>query len=554
MQNTQNQPIWNPSRVASLSFILTPTFGSYLQASNWRTLGQPERAAASKVWFYISLIVLVAMAVVTVLFVGKTAAGNDDIRGIINGGALLYWFIWYVASGRKQISFVKENFGKTYAKKSMAMPVLAAFACVIAYAAVVFGLLATTLSAADVNGSSIDQASSGGSSFNLASLLGGAHGLDCAAPNVKAYIVDAYGKQLVESGIPDLVWAVQDNRIKVHVDTIHEMARNNDAKNVDCAANFVIDFPKQDIERAVQGLQHVAVEHASDTLTDPTFIAPITYQLAAPSDASEQKQGPIITLTTQEDAAVDNRLKTYMADYRVLAFATPDITPTSANSTPWSKAFKDATVQGCSKSGGVERCTCQMNAVEKVVGERQMARIGYALQGAGPLSGDLLPNFKKLAAALDQQCPLTQSLASVLGDQSAADVAASAVQASAAVPGSEVAQPTTAQPQQQAQTTQPNTTTSTKAEPLPPAQSSVVASFDCGKASSRIEKLVCSSPATADADRRLALAYRAAAANASDAAALKQQQREWLKERNACDDTACLIKTTEARIQVLSAM
>lgn len=28
MQNTQNQPIWNPSRVASLSFILTPAFGS----------------------------------------------------------------------------------------------------------------------------------------------------------------------------------------------------------------------------------------------------------------------------------------------------------------------------------------------------------------------------------------------------------------------------------------------------------------------------------------------------------------------------------------------
>jgi uncharacterized protein YecT (DUF1311 family) len=170
--------------------------------------------------------------------------------------------------------------------------------------------------------------------------------------------------------------------------------------------------------------------------------------------------------------------------------------------------------------------------MEKFVGEQQMARIGYTLQNAGPLSGNRFPNFKKLADALGQQCPLTQNLAAVLGDQAAAaDVPASSVQ-DGTVPASDAAQPEAAQP----------------------AQAAIVASFDCGKASSKIEKLVCSSPATADADRRLALAYRAAAAKSSDPAELKQQQRDWLKERNACDDAACLIKTTEARIHVLSTM
>jgi uncharacterized protein YecT (DUF1311 family) len=84
--------------------------------------------------------------------------------------------------------------------------------------------------------------------------------------------------------------------------------------------------------------------------------------------------------------------------------------------------------------------------------------------------------------------------------------------------------------------------------------SGIHASFDCDKASSKIEKLICSTPAAADSDARLASAYRLAAAKSSDPAALKQQQRDWLRERNVCDDAACLVKANEARIQALSAM
>ncbi|CAJ6458780.1 lipoprotein [Burkholderia pseudomallei] len=83
----------------------------------------------------------------------------------------------------------------------------------------------------------------------------------------------------------------------------------------------------------------------------------------------------------------------------------------------------------------------------------------------------------------------------------------------------------------------------------------IVASFDCGKASSRIEKLICSTPETADADRRLAAAYSAARAKSNDPNALKADERTWLSnERNACSDVACLAKVMEARIQKLAAM
>lgn len=93
------------------------------------------------------------------------------------------------------------------------------------------------------------------------------------------------------------------------------------------------------------------------------------------------------------------------------------------------------------------------------------------------------------------------------------------------------------------------------AVPAPVESARIEASFDCGKAASSIEKLICSSPGTAAADKRLAAAYSAARAKASDANALKADQNGWMKaERNACSDAGCLLRVTEERIQKLSAM
>lgn len=86
------------------------------------------------------------------------------------------------------------------------------------------------------------------------------------------------------------------------------------------------------------------------------------------------------------------------------------------------------------------------------------------------------------------------------------------------------------------------------------ASPDIVASFDCAKASSKIEKLICSDAVTANADSELAGNYREAVARSNDKIALRKEQREWLsRERNACADTACLIRATEARMQVLQA-
>lgn len=84
---------------------------------------------------------------------------------------------------------------------------------------------------------------------------------------------------------------------------------------------------------------------------------------------------------------------------------------------------------------------------------------------------------------------------------------------------------------------------------------SVHASFDCAKASSAIELLICSTPENGDADRRLAAAYSAARAKSNDPNALKADERNWLvNERNACSDAACLLRVTNDRIARLSSM
>jgi uncharacterized protein YecT (DUF1311 family) len=75
------------------------------------------------------------------------------------------------------------------------------------------------------------------------------------------------------------------------------------------------------------------------------------------------------------------------------------------------------------------------------------------------------------------------------------------------------------------------------------------ASFDCRKAATKVEKLVCADQALSKLDQQLADEYRAAIARGGATAALKSAQLAWLKKsRGACTDGACLRAAYEARI------
>jgi uncharacterized protein len=85
----------------------------------------------------------------------------------------------------------------------------------------------------------------------------------------------------------------------------------------------------------------------------------------------------------------------------------------------------------------------------------------------------------------------------------------------------------------------------------PPARA---ASFDCAKAKTPVEKMICSDAALSELDGRLASAYRRALGLASNPEPLKVEQRSWLtNERSKCADVACLKRSCQQRLTALEA-
>jgi uncharacterized protein len=66
------------------------------------------------------------------------------------------------------------------------------------------------------------------------------------------------------------------------------------------------------------------------------------------------------------------------------------------------------------------------------------------------------------------------------------------------------------------------------------------ASFDCAKASSKVEKMICADADLSKLDEEMAAAYKEALQDQSKAEATKQAQTQWLKGRNACADAGCV--------------
>ncbi|MEQ1532634.1 MAG: lysozyme inhibitor LprI family protein [Sideroxydans sp.] len=78
------------------------------------------------------------------------------------------------------------------------------------------------------------------------------------------------------------------------------------------------------------------------------------------------------------------------------------------------------------------------------------------------------------------------------------------------------------------------------------------ASFDCTKAASKVEKLICSDPNLSKLDERLTSTYRTAIKNAVNRDLLRHEQKQWLLQRNECIDELCLEKAYATRtIQLL---
>ena len=77
------------------------------------------------------------------------------------------------------------------------------------------------------------------------------------------------------------------------------------------------------------------------------------------------------------------------------------------------------------------------------------------------------------------------------------------------------------------------------------------ASFDCTKAQSKVEHLVCDNPELSKLDDDLNAAYSNVLKNDGSATSIRTEQKKWLKERNACLDAACLSSSYSQQIAFL---
>lgn len=89
---------------------------------------------------------------------------------------------------------------------------------------------------------------------------------------------------------------------------------------------------------------------------------------------------------------------------------------------------------------------------------------------------------------------------------------------------------------------------------IPAAESTPVQpSFDCNKASTKVEKLICSSSEVAAADVQLSQLYKQLVVNSPAAEAIIADQKVWMKSvRGACVDVQCLALAYQLRIQQLA--
>ena len=87
---------------------------------------------------------------------------------------------------------------------------------------------------------------------------------------------------------------------------------------------------------------------------------------------------------------------------------------------------------------------------------------------------------------------------------------------------------------------------------LAAADLSAAASFDCSKAATKQEKLICGDQQLSAADDELARSYRRALESSSDKEGLKKQQQNWIKaERDACQDAPAMLNAYKSRIAAL---
>jgi uncharacterized protein len=78
------------------------------------------------------------------------------------------------------------------------------------------------------------------------------------------------------------------------------------------------------------------------------------------------------------------------------------------------------------------------------------------------------------------------------------------------------------------------------------------ASFDCSKATTKVERIVCSDPELSKFDETINAKYKTVLLKTTEPDFVRHKQREWLKMRNSCQDAVCVRFKYRMRIDELT--
>ena len=123
----QTLKLWNPNTAANWSLLLTPMFGAWIHALNWKELNQSGKAKSSMAWVY-GYVIFILISLFTPIppFIGL---------GILGA--------WYFSIAKEQVKYIKEN-GISYQKKSWGKPLKIGFSAFVIYIAVVAVILSSS--------------------------------------------------------------------------------------------------------------------------------------------------------------------------------------------------------------------------------------------------------------------------------------------------------------------------------------------------------------------------------------------------------------------------
>jgi hypothetical protein len=133
--DAQRPALWNPNAAGLWSVLLTPAFGAYLHAANWRTLGKPERASANMVWVW-GTVAFMLLVIVTIFLPPSTF-----IDAVARGGSIGLLVGWYYTEGKRQTQYLNATFPDGYTKRGWARPLALGVAFLLGYFVIVILVL-----------------------------------------------------------------------------------------------------------------------------------------------------------------------------------------------------------------------------------------------------------------------------------------------------------------------------------------------------------------------------------------------------------------------------